>query len=178
VDFTDVNSWPHIGEMTWSGYQKKKFFRNLDGHTFKEMSASAGVDNDRDGRGLAVADFDNDGKLEFFQANANQDPMLYHNTTSGGGHWVELKLVGGAKSNRDAIGARVTVKAGAKTMIREVDGGNGYAGQSSQRVHFGLGTETRIAPVHIRWPSGAQQDVTIPVDRITTITEGAAPAAR
>jgi hypothetical protein len=172
VDFTDVNNWPHIGEMTWSGYQKKKFFRNLDGHSFKEMAASAGVDNDKDGRGLAVGDFDNDGKLEFFQANANQDPMLYHNTTSGSGHWIELKLVG-TKSNRDAIGARVSVKAGMKSMIREVDGGNGYAGQSSQRVHFGLGTETRIAPVHIRWPSGAQQDVTVPVDALTTITEGA-----
>jgi hypothetical protein len=173
VDFTDVRSWPNIGPMTWSGYQKKKLFRNLDGHTFKEMAASAGVDNDKDGRGLAVSDFDNDGKLEFFQANADQDPMLYHNTTVGGGHWLELKLVG-TKSNRDAIGARVTVKAGAKSMIREVDGGNGYAGQSSQRLHFGLGTETRIPPIHIRWPSGATQDVEVPVDKITTITEGIA----
>jgi hypothetical protein len=172
VDFTDVNSWPEIGTMTWSGYQKKKLFRNLDGHTFKEMAAAAGVDNDRDGRGLGVADFDNDGRLDFFQTNANQTPLLYHNTTSRAGHWLELKLIG-TKSNRDAIGARVTVTAGGRKMIREVDGGNGYAGQSSQRLHFGLGGEVQIGAAHIRWPSGTEQDVVVPVDKITTITERA-----
>jgi len=177
VDFTDVNSWPEIGKMSWSGYQKKKLFRNVDGHTFKEISAIAGVDNDRDGRGIAVSDFDNDGRLEFLQANADQTPLLYHNTSAGAGHWLELKLVG-TRSNRDAIGARVTVKTPTKTMIREVDGGNGYAGQSSQRVHFGLGPDARITYVHIHWPSGTQQDVTVPVDKITTITEGAATASK
>jgi len=177
VDFSDVNSWPEIGKMSWSGYQKKKLFRNVDGHTFKEISALAGVDNDRDGRGIAVSDFDNDGRLEFLQANADQTPLLYHNTSAGVGHWLELKLVG-TRSNRDAIGARVTVKTPTKTMIREVDGGNGYAGQSSQRVHFGLGPDARITSVHIRWPSGTQQDVTVPVDKITTITEGAATASK
>jgi len=170
VDFTDVNSWPDIGKMTWSGYQKKKLFRNLDGHTFKEIAAASGVDNDLDGRGIAVSDFDNDGRLDFFQTNANQTPLLYHNTAAGAGHWLEVKLVG-TRSNRDAIGARVTVTAGAKRMIREVNGGNGYAGQSSQRLHFGLGADAQIAPLHIRWPSGTEQDVTVPVGRITTIME-------
>ena len=109
-------------------------------------------------------------KTEFFQANADQDPFLYHNVTAAVGHWIELKLVG-SKSNRDAIGARVTVKAGTRSMIREVDGGNGYAGQSTQRVHFGLGAETKLSSFHIRWPSGVQQDVTPIVDRLTTIVE-------
>jgi hypothetical protein len=177
IDFTDVNNWPAIGNMTWSGFQKKKLFRNLDGHTFKEMAAVAGVDNDRDGRGVGVADFDNDGRLEFFQTDANQDPLLYHNTTAGAGHWLELALVG-TKSNRDAIGARVTVKAGAKTMIREVNGGNGYAGQSTQRLHFGLGADTRLGPVQIHWPSGATQVVAVPVDRVSTVTEGGSVTSR
>ena len=69
--------------MTWSGYQKKKLFRNLDGHAFKEMSAEAGVDNDKDGRGIGVGDFDNDGRLDFYQTNADQDSLLYHNASTG-----------------------------------------------------------------------------------------------
>ncbi len=82
VDFTDVNSWPAIGTMSWSGYQKKKLFRNLGDQTFKEVSAEAGVDNDHDGRGVAVADFDNDGRLDFYQTNADQDALLYRNIST------------------------------------------------------------------------------------------------
>ena len=66
----------------------------------------------------------------------------------------------------------MTIKAGARTMIREVNGGNGYAGQSSQRLHFGLGAETGIAPVQIRWPSGAVQNAAVSIDRLTTVREG------
>jgi len=170
VDFTDIREWPDIGNMTWSGYQKKKFYRNLDGHTFKEMAAEAGVDNDKDGRGLAVSDFDRDGRLDFFQTNADQEPFLYRNVTSQAGRWMQLKLVG-TRSNRDAVGARVTVKTKSGTMIRELDGGNGYAGQSSQRVHVGLGG-AEILDVEIRWPSGLIETVTPPLDRIVTIVEG------
>ena len=177
VDFTDVRNWPKIGNMTWSGYQKKKFYRNIDGHAFKEMSAAAGVDNDKDGRGIAVADFDNDGRLDFFQANADQEPLLYRNITTGAGHWIELKLVG-SKSNRDAIGARVTVKTTARTMMREVDGGNGYAGQSTQRLHFGLGGQTAVQSIEVRWPSGAVQQASALVDRLTTIREAGTTSSR
>jgi hypothetical protein len=177
VDFTDARLWPSIGDMTWSGYQKKKFFRNLDGHSFKEMAAQVGVDNDKDGRGIGVGDFDNDGRLDFYQTNADQNSLFYHNVSTDTGHWVELKLVG-TKSNRDAIGARVTLKTASKSMIREVDGGNGYAGQSMQRVHFGLGADTAIASLRIRWPSGIVQMVTAPVDRITTVHETAPSRSR
>jgi hypothetical protein len=177
VDFTDVRGWPDIGNMTWSGYQKKKFFRNLDGQTFKEMSNAVGVDNDKDGRGIGVGDFDNDGRLDFYQANADQTSLFYHNATTDAGHWLELKLVG-TKSNRDAIGARVTVKAGARTMIREVDGGNGYAGQSMQRVHFGLGANASVTSIEIHWPSGTLQSVNAPVDKLTTVLESASSDSR
>jgi ASPIC/UnbV protein/VCBS repeat protein len=177
VDFSDVRGWPKIGNMTWSGYQKKKFFHNIDGHSFKEISADAGVDNDQDGRGIGVADFDNDGRLDFYQTNANQPSLLYHNVGAATGHWIELKLVG-TRSNRDAIGARVTLKTPNRTMIREVDGGNGYAGQSSQRVHFGLGADSRILSVTIRWPSGIVQTVVAPADKATTVQETAAAGPR
>ncbi len=178
IDFTNVHNWPSIGSMTWSGYQRKKFFRNLDGHSFKEMSAAAGVDNDRDGRGLSVADFDKDGRLEFFQANANQEPILYRNTTETTGNWIELDLVG-TQSNRDAIGARIAVKtASGKTLIREVDGGNAYAGQSSRRVHVGLGPDTTIESIEIRWPSGLRQRATATIGKITTVREAGPKGSR
>src|SRR5688500_17730945 len=164
--------------MTWSGYQKKKFFRNLDGHTFKEISAAAGVDNDKDGRGLAMADFDKDGRLEFFQANANQEPIFYRNVTGSVGNWLQLDLAG-TTSNRDAIGARVVLKtASGKTLIREVDGGNGYAGQSTHRVHFGLGPDTAIESLEIRWPSGLRQRADAAVGRVTAIREAEAKGSK
>ena len=172
IDFTDVNNWPNIGDMTWSGYQKKKLFRNLGNQAFKEISAEAGVDNDKDGRGIGLADFDNDGLLDFYQTNADQASILYRNRAEGAGNWVELKLVGGPKSNRDAIGARATLTAGGRTQIREVNGGNGYAGQSMVRLHFGVGAATRVEALEIRWPSGAVQKVAVPVNKITYIQEG------
>ena len=171
VDFSDVNSWPAIGDRSWSGYQKKKLLRNMDGQVFKEMAAAAGVDNDLDGRGVAIADFDNDGRLDMYQTNADQPSLLYRNETSAVGHWVELNLLG-TKSNRDAIGARITLKAGGREWIREVDGGNGYSGQSTMRVHFGLGAAEKIDAVEIRWPSGAKESVAVPVNKLTTIQEG------
>jgi hypothetical protein len=173
IDFTDVRNWPDIGNRSWSGFQKKKFYKNLDGQAFKEMSAAAGVDNDKDGRGLAVADYDNDGRLDFMQTNADQEPQLYHNQTTGAGHWIGLALTG-VTSNRDAIGARVTVKTATRTLVREVDGGNGYAGQSSRRLHFGLGPSTTVQSIEIRWPSGVVQKVTATPDRVTTVREAGA----
>ncbi|HEV2845946.1 MAG TPA: CRTAC1 family protein [Thermoanaerobaculia bacterium] len=172
IDFTDVNNWPAIGSMSWSGFQKKKLFRNLGSQAFKEASAEAGVDNDLDGRGIGMGDFDDDGRLDLYQTNANQHALLYRNVTEPAGHWIELKLIG-AKSNRDAIGARATVRIGGETLIREVNGGNGYSGQSTTRLHFGLGKAAKIDPVEIRWPGGKVEKVSVPIDRITAIREGA-----
>jgi hypothetical protein len=171
IDFTDVNNWPAIGTMSWSGHQRKKLFRNLGTQAFKEMAADAGVDNDLDGRGVGVADFDDDGRLDLYETNANQTSLLYHNVSAPVGHWIELKLIG-TKSNRDAIGARATLRLGGGLMIRELNGGNGYAGQSTARLHFGLGQETKIDSLEIHWPSGRLEKVTVPIDRISTIQEG------
>jgi hypothetical protein len=152
-------------------------FRNLGAGSFREISADAGVDNDKDGRGIAMADFDNDGLLDLYQTNADQPALLYRNRSEGAGNWVELKLVG-TQSNRDAVGARVTLKAGGMTQIREIGGANGYSGQSTSRAHFGLGGAAKIDEIEIRWPNGAAQKASAAVNRITTITEaGRAPAA-
>ena len=183
IDFSDVDSYPDIGDMTWSGYQKQRFFHNLGDGTFKESAADAGLDNDLDGRGIAMADFDNDGLLDLYQTNANQAALLHHNRSRGTGAWLQLELEG-VTSNRDAIGARVTVTAAgagrpAQTWLREVNGGNAYSGQSTTRLHFGLGRTERVKKVEVRWPSGRVEALVtkdgqppVPINAISRIREG------
>jgi hypothetical protein len=172
VDFSDVASWPAIKDMSWSGYQKKKLFRNLGTQTFTEVSAAAGVDNDKDGRGVAVADFDGDGRLDIYQTNAEQDSLLYLNRTEKTGAWVGLKLVG-TESNRDAVGARVTLTAGGARQIREVNCGNGYSGQSTLRLYFGLGAATAVETLEVLWPNGRRERFPAPAaGKVTVLTEG------
>jgi hypothetical protein len=171
IDFSDVNNWPDIGNRTWSGYQKKRLFHNLGDATFREIGADAGVNNDKDGRGLGVIDLDNDGRLDLVQTNADQAPIVYHNVSQNVGNWIELKLIG-TKSNRDAIGARVQLQAGGTTQIRELDGGNGYAGESTRRIHFGIGTAAKIDRLQIRWPSGLVEQISVPINVISYVQEG------
>ena len=179
IDFSDIHSYPDIGDRTWSGYQKQRLFHNLGDGTFAEVAAAAGVDNDLDGRGVAVADLDHDGRLDLVQTSARQPSLLYHNVGTGGGHWLELRLTGGAGSNRDAVGARVVVSAGGERWLREVDGGNGYAAQSSLTVHVGLGDVAKVDTVEVRWPSGRVERFAgrdgasaLAVDKIHEIHEG------
>jgi hypothetical protein len=176
VDFSDINTYPDIGNMTWSGYQKKRLFRNMADGTFKEMAAEAGVDVDLDGRGVGVGDFNNDGLLDIYQTNANQPALLFRGRTENPGNWVELKLVG-TKSNRDAIGTRVVLTAGGNSYLREVNGGNGYAGQSTTRLHFGVGSASRVDRVEVRWPSGlvqtfSSEQAAALLNKLTHIREG------
>jgi hypothetical protein len=194
IDLADARNWPPMGKKSLSGYEKKRLFHNERGQTFTEQAARHGLDSTRDGRGVAVADFDNDGRLDLFVANANGAPYLYHNvmpptaagqaspTGSGRGsgsgpHWVELALQG-TKSNRGAVGAQVRVTAGGTTLLRFVDGGNSFGGQSTARVHVGLGSAATLDRVEIRWPSGLKQTFdNIPADRITKIVEGSPATA-
>ncbi len=160
IDFSDVNSYPDIGEMTWSGFQKQRFFHNLGDGTFKEAAAEVGLDNDLDGRGIGMSDFDNDGLLDLYQTNASQPALLHHNRSERTGNWVQLKLVG-TQVNRDAIGARVTIEADGETYMREVNGGNAYSSQSTTRLHFGLGTAKQVDTVEIRWPGGKTEKLAV-----------------
>jgi hypothetical protein len=178
IDLADARNWPPMGNKTLSGYQRKRLFHNERGGAFSDQAPAHGVDSTRDGRGIAVADFDNDGRLDMFVANANGEPFLYHNVIQPEGHWAEF-LLAGTRSNRRATGAQVRVTAGGRTLLRFVDGGNGFASQASARVHVGLATATVIERVEIRWPSGARQTFTnIPADRILRIDEGASSPRR
>lgn len=172
VDLADARNWPPMGNKTLSGYQKKKLFHNEGGQVFTDQAARHGLDALRDGRGIAVADFDNDGRLDLFVTNAGNEPFLYRNTQPTGNHWVEF-LLQGTKSNREAVGAQVRVLSGGKTRLGFVNGGNGFASQSTHRVHFGLGSGAVMDQVEVRWPSGAKQVFKqLQADRIYRITEG------
>ncbi len=172
LDFADARNWPPMGSKSLSGYQKKRLFHNERGQIFKDQAARHGLDSTRDGRGMGVADFDNDGRLDIFVANANGEPYLYRNTIPTAARWVSF-LLEGTKSNRGAIGTQLRLTSGGKTHLRYVSGGNSFAGQSSARVHFGLADTAAIDKVEIRWPSGATQTLAgITADKIYKVVEG------
>jgi enediyne biosynthesis protein E4 len=179
VDLADARSWPPMGGKSLSGYEKKKLYHNEGGQLFRDEAARHGLDALRDGRGIVVADFDNDGRMDLFVTNANAEPYLYHNVLPTGAHWLELELEG-RKSNRDAVGAKVRVTPAAggpgvrpPRMLRFVDGGNGFAAQSTKRLHFGLGAATAAELVEVEWPSGLRQSFTgVAADHIYRLVEG------
>jgi hypothetical protein len=93
----------------------------------------------------------------------------------GPGHWLQVKLIG-TRSNRDAVGARVTVSAGDLRQMREVQAGSGYLSASSLVQHFGLGHRARADTVHVRWPSGAETTLRdVPANQRLMLVEGSAP---
>jgi hypothetical protein len=117
------------------------------------VARPTGADCIKDSRGVAVADFNGDGKLDLVINNNNSTPTLYLNNLSQSRNSVVIALRG-TRSNRDAIGARVRLKIAGKTMMRQVEAGSGYASEMMLPVHFGLGTAKQIESVEITWPSG------------------------
>jgi len=104
-------------------------------------------------------------------ANQKQPALVYKNSVAPGNHWIAFKLVG-TRSNRSAIGAEVTLEAGAVRQLKIVDGGMGFASQNDRRLHFGLGPTGRADHVVIRWPSGTVQTLEHPAaDRLHVVTE-------
>jgi len=100
-------------------------------------------------------------------------PTLLRNVMKNSNHWIELKLVGGPKSPRDAIGAKVFLTAGGVRLRADVLSGGSYGSTSDPRVHFGLGAATKIEKLEIEWPSGVHQVVKAPpIDAISRIVEG------
>jgi hypothetical protein len=146
--------YPDIKQTGTSTYhQRSLLFRNQGRGYFGKVTASAGgLALARSSRGAAFGDYDNDGDIDVLISNIDDRPMLLRNDTSGG-RWITMRLVG-VKSNRDGIGAKVTVVAGGRRQIAEVRAGGSYVSHNDMRLHFGLGAEDAVDEVEIRWPSG------------------------
>jgi enediyne biosynthesis protein E4 len=125
------------------------------------------------GRGAAFGDLFNNGKIDVVISPIDGPPVLLKNVNPDHHHWVELKLVGGPGSPRDAVGATVYLNAGGIRQRQDVMSGGSYISSNDQRPHFGLGDTTDAGAAEIHWPSGAKETVKLPADdRIFTITEG------
>ena len=142
---------------------------------FKDVSETSGpaLVEPRSSRGLAIADLFNDGRIEAIINNLSDDPMLLVNFARNQNHWLGLHLVGTA-SNRDAIGAHVTLRSATRVWVDEVRSGSSYNSSSDLRLHFGLGTETQLKDIQVRWPNGHTElfDAPATLDRILELTEG------
>jgi len=151
-----------------------QLFRNRGDRTFEEVARTAGLNDGplQSRRGAAFGDLNNDGEIDVVVYNVGAPPSVFVNQTRNAYHRVLLKLVG-VKSNRDAIGARVTVQTSHMTQVAEVHGGGSYLSSNDERLHVGLANESIIDKVTIRWPSGATEQLTnLAADVLYTIVEG------
>lgn len=170
--------YPQVDNFTWGTTWKQRplLFRNVNGK-FAVVApvegsglATLGV-----GRGLAVGDLFNDGKLDAVINNLDGPPTLLRNVSGAGNHWIGLKLTGGPKSPRDAIGTTVYLTAGNVRQRADVISGGSFESSSDLRVHFGLGAGTKMDNVsaEVHWPDGLVETVPIhSVDTYTSVTEG------
>jgi hypothetical protein len=154
--------------------QRKVVYRNLGDGRFEDVSERLGppVTTPKAGRGAAFGDYDNDGDLDVVVNNVHDRPDLFRLDSPPSSHWVGFRLAG-RRSNRSAIGARVTCVAGGAARIEEVRGGGSYLSQNDLRVLFGLGATATVDRIEVRWPSGLREEWTdVVVDRYHVLEEG------
>ncbi len=193
--FVDVDNdgWPDILVVNGHVYpevdthklgseyrEPRLLFRNNGNGTFTDITGSAGPGfAARDsGRGLAVGDLWNDGRMSALITNMNSKVALLVNQARNENHWICLRLVG-TRSNRDGIGARVQAWAGKRTFVDEVRSGSSYISSNDMRIHFGLGAATAVDVVELRWPSGLKERFEhLVANQIHTLKEGTGTALK
>ena len=160
--------------------QRAFLFRNAGDGTFTSAGGRAGpVWNERwAGRGAATGDVDNDGDLDLAVAIINGAPLLLRNNGENVGGWVNVSLIG-MTSNRNAIGARLTARAGGRTITADVTGGGSYLSHSDRRIHIGLGNATRIDSLEVTWPGGTRERLgPLKAGSFNTIKQGSGAVSR
>ncbi len=164
-----------------SSYREPRILYHNNGNgTFADVSTTAGpgIAMETSARGLAVGDLWNDGRLSAVVINMNDRPSLLVNQAPSKNHWIGIKTVG-TKSNRNGIGARITLKVGRRTLVDEVRSGSSYVSQSDMRVHFGFGQAAKIDDLEIRWPSGLTERFDdLPINAIVVLEEGSGKSPR
>ena len=179
------------GDISWNGYEHNVLMRNEGRDSngtlqFTDIAMAVGADDIKDTRGMAIADFDNDGALDIITNTNPGDsgdaskarPALLHNNIGTQRNWLAVELEG-TQSNRDAVGAMVTIETGGEKQLRLLSAGTGFASQNSARLYFGLNDKTQIEALTVRWPSGRVErfekvgDQPFAVRQLVRIKEGA-----
>jgi hypothetical protein len=168
--------YPQMDQLEGGARYKEPLLLYMNNHdgTFTESAAAAGLAAVpvASWRGAAFGDVANDGNVDVLLLNVDGPPSLLMNRGVAGNHWVEFRLLG-TKSNRAAIGARVTVRAGKLVQFNEVRGGASYLSQNDLRVHFGLGKAASLDSVEVLWPSGTVEKFSgVAADKIYVLVEG------
>jgi tetratricopeptide (TPR) repeat protein len=171
--------WNAINELirsdaTWNGYERNVFYANNRDGTFSEVSGAVQLDFPDDGRAFVLADLDHDGRLEIILKNRNAPQLrILRNTMKEIGSAVVFRLRG-TKSNRDAIGAAITVEAGGLRQTKFLQAGSGFLSQHTKEVFFGIGSAQGDVRATVRWPSGLTQTFEgIPINRRIALQEAA-----
>jgi hypothetical protein len=146
-----------------------------EGGRFRKDGTGSGLEVKRSFRGAAFGDYDEDGDVDILVTAMDDAPLLLRNDSAREGHRLQIRLVGDG-SNRDGVGARVTVTAGGREHTREINGGGSFLSGSDPTLHVGLGPAERADRIRVRWPSG-KVDVLrdVAADRVVTIREGSSP---
>jgi hypothetical protein len=150
--------YPDVARTGTSTYrQRNRVLRNAGHGRFRHAAEDAGgaLLDEQSSRGAAFGDYDNDGDVDVLVSVIDDVPMLLRNDTAGG-HWITIAL-DGTRSNRSAIGAKVTVEAGGRRQVAEVRSGGSFISHNDRRVHFGLADATTVDRLTIRWPSGLME---------------------
>jgi len=154
--------------------QRKLLFQNTNGRRFAEISQQSGSGFAKDGVGrtLIGGDIDNDGDIDLVVTNNGGAAEILRNTGGNARNAIEIRVVG-TRSNRDGLGARLTITAGGRTQVREIKSGSSYLGQNDLRAHVGLGEATRVDRIDVRWPAGQTESIRdVAANQIVTVTEG------
>jgi hypothetical protein len=149
-------------------------YHNEKGNLFQDASQTAGEAFSKpiSGRGVAVGDFDNDGRIDLLVMQEEGVPLLLHNESLSPSHWLGIRLRG-TKSNRDGIGTRVRLKVGSRILVREMQLAGGYFSAHDPRLLFGLGSATQIDSITVEWANGEKQTISNPpIDRYITLEQG------